>query len=87
MIRQHDIPGPVHYWEFLWNAMRQLGWSLSHFAFHDESTGANRHLVRARRDEQEVICSAPELKAAVQQVFLQTRTSGPVPKRRVPTAF
>jgi hypothetical protein len=73
----------VNYWQCVWQAMQQLGWNLSHFAFQDEQSGNLRHLVRAHRNGQEFICSAPDLTEAVNLVFNQTRTSDSTPQFRL----
>jgi hypothetical protein len=61
------------YWECMWNVMHKVGWKLSHSAFSDERTGGVRHLIRAKKSKDEIICSAPTIGQAVQMVFAQTR--------------
>jgi hypothetical protein len=68
-----DALPSVTYWECMWNALHRVGWRLSHSAFSDDRTGGIRHLVCARKQEDEVICSAPTMSQAVQMVYSQTR--------------
>lgn len=79
-MRLRNDPLPVlTYWECLWNAMHKVGWRLAHYSFTDEITGAPRHLIRAKRGEDELICSAPTLTQALQTLFSQASQPGNKP--------
>jgi hypothetical protein len=54
----------------MWNAMHNEGWTLSHYTFND-GDGSMRHLVRARQNGDELMCSAPTLSLAIQTIYNQ----------------
>lgn len=75
-IQAHSAPpaAMLSYWECLWNKLFTSGWSLSHYACLDDDTGAMRHLVRARRSGDELVCSAPTMTQAVQLIYAESKT-------------
>lgn len=60
-------------WECLWSTMHRNGWRMSHFTLVDDTTGGIRHQVRAHRQGDELICSAPTMAVAVQVIFAESR--------------
>lgn len=46
---------------------------MSHFTQVDDQTGGIRHLVRAHRHGDELVCSAPSMTLAVQVVYAESK--------------
>lgn len=68
---QATLPLPtLSFWECMWKSMHDEKWTLSHYTFTDQD-GSMMHLVRARRDGDELMCSAPTLSLAVQTIYNQ----------------
>jgi hypothetical protein len=60
-------------WENLWQTLHQDGWHLSHYAYRDSESGCFRHLVRARKKGDELICTAPTFIQAFTLIFTESR--------------
>jgi len=59
------------YWECMWNTLAKSGWHISHYAQLDETTGFNRHLIKARRSGDQLQCSAPTVTQAIQVIYAE----------------
>lgn len=59
----------LFYWEHLWNAIRTAGWHLAHYSYTDSGTGGMRHLLVARKDESEFVCSAGNMDLVTKLIF------------------
>ena len=70
------IPPTVTYSDCVWNTLHYRGWHLRHQSYTDSDTGAVRHLITARRGEDEYACSAGSLRQALGLVFNQCAESG-----------
>jgi len=74
MIQTAPPPAPVlSLWECLWSTMHREGWRMSHYTSIDEEAGGLRHLVRAHRRGDELMCSAPTMTLAMQVIFEEAK--------------
>lgn len=62
-------------WEVQWEALHSWGWNITHVSFKENESGDLFHLVRARREEAELICVAPTMAVALNLTYREAQRS------------